>query len=49
MTLDEIVGGAPYGTTTTAGGDGGQPSAIELEGARRQGELLARTTAKLAG
>ena len=46
MTLDEIVGGAPYGATTIAGGDGArQPSAIELEGARRQGELLAKTAA----
>lgn len=50
MTLDEIVGGAPYGATTIAGGDGSrQPSAIELEGARRQGELVARTAIKLHG
>jgi NAD(P)H dehydrogenase (quinone) len=48
MTLDEIVGGAPYGATTIAGGDGSrQPSAIELAGARHQGELLAKTAAKL--
>jgi NAD(P)H dehydrogenase (quinone) len=48
MTLDEIVGGAPYGATTIAGGDGSrQPSAIELEGARHQGEIVARTAAKL--
>ena len=48
MTLEEIVGGAPYGATTIAGGDGArQPSAIELEGARHQGELLAKTAAKL--
>jgi NAD(P)H dehydrogenase (quinone) len=47
MTLDEIVGGAPYGATTIAGGDGSrQPSAIELAGARHQGELLAKTAAK---
>ncbi|MEY2170638.1 MULTISPECIES: NAD(P)H:quinone oxidoreductase [unclassified Rhodanobacter] len=50
MTLDEIVGGAPYGATTVAGGDGSrQPTAIELSGARHQGELVARTAAKLAG
>jgi NAD(P)H dehydrogenase (quinone) len=49
MTLEEIVGGAPYGATTIAGGDGArQPSAIELEGARHQGEIVARTAAKLA-
>src|SRR4051812_46438201 len=48
MTLDEIVGGAPYGATTVAGGDGSrQPSAIELAGARHQGELIARTAIKL--
>lgn len=50
MTLDEIVGGSPYGASTIAGGDGSrQPSAIELAGARHQGELIARTAAKLAG
>ncbi|WGS45432.1 NAD(P)H:quinone oxidoreductase [Burkholderia sp. JSH-S8] len=48
MTLDEIVGGAPYGATTIAGGQGQrQPSAIELAGARHQGELIARTANKL--
>lgn len=50
MTLNEIVGGAPYGATTVAGGDGSrQPSAIELAGARHQGELIARAAAKLHG
>jgi NAD(P)H dehydrogenase (quinone) len=50
MTLDEIVGGAPYGATTIAGGQGQrQPSAIELAGARHQGELIARTANKLFG
>lgn len=50
MTLEEIVGGAPYGATTVAGGDGSrQPSAIELAGARHQGELIARTAIKLHG
>ncbi|HEX8667008.1 MAG TPA: NAD(P)H:quinone oxidoreductase [Allosphingosinicella sp.] len=48
MSVDEIVGGAPYGATTVVGGDGArQPSAIEIEGARHQGELVARTAAKL--
>jgi len=50
MTLDEIVGGSPYGATTIAGGQGQrQPSAIELEGARHQGKLIAETAGKLAG
>ncbi|WP_040263832.1 NAD(P)H:quinone oxidoreductase [Pseudomonas massiliensis] len=48
MTMDEIVGGAPYGATTIASGDGSrQPSEIELAGARHQGELVAKTAAKL--
>lgn len=48
MTLDEIVGGSPYGATTIAGGQGQrQPSAIELEGARHQGKLVAQTANKL--
>lgn len=50
MSVSEIVGGAPYGATTIAGGDGSrQPSEIELAGARFQGELVARTAAKLFG
>ncbi|WP_426166357.1 NAD(P)H:quinone oxidoreductase [Sandarakinorhabdus sp. DWP1-3-1] len=50
MTLEEIVGGAPYGATTIAGGKGErQPSTIELDGARHQGELVAKTAAKLFG
>jgi NAD(P)H dehydrogenase (quinone) len=48
MTLDEIVGGSPYGATTIAGSQGQrQPSAIELEGARFQGRLIAETANKL--
>jgi NAD(P)H dehydrogenase (quinone) len=48
MTLDEIVGGSPYGATTVAGSSGQrQPSAIELEGARHQGMLIAKTANKL--
>jgi NAD(P)H dehydrogenase (quinone) len=49
MTLDEIVGGSPYGATTIAGGTGQRlPSAIELAGAQFQGRLIAQTAAKLA-
>ncbi|WP_341317530.1 NAD(P)H:quinone oxidoreductase [Paraburkholderia sp. IMGN_8] len=48
MTLDEITGGAPYGATTVAGGQGQrQPSENELAGARHQGELIAKTANKL--
>ncbi len=50
MTLDEVVGGAPYGATTIAGGQGQrQPSATELDGARLQGRLVAETANKLFG
>lgn len=50
MTLDEVVGGSPYGATTIAGGDGSrQPSVIELAGARHQGELVANTAIALHG
>ncbi|WP_341988764.1 NAD(P)H:quinone oxidoreductase [Azorhizobium sp. AG788] len=50
MNMSEIVGGAPYGATTLAGGDGSrQPSEIDLAGARHQGELVAKTAAKLFG
>lgn len=48
MMLDEVVGGSPYGVTTTAGGQR-QPSEIELAGARHQGELIAKTAHKLFG
>lgn len=49
-TMDEIVGGSPYGATTIAGGQGQrQPSAIELDGARHQGRLIAETANKLFG
>ena len=50
MTLDEIVGGSPYGATTIAGEQGQrQVSAIELAGARHQGELIGKTANKLFG
>lgn len=48
MTLEEIVGGAPYGATTISGGDGSrQPSALDLAGARYQGQLVAATAQKI--
>ena len=50
MRLDEVVGGAPYGATTIAGGDGSrQPSETELDAARFQGKLVAELAAKVAG
>lgn len=49
MSVDEIVGGSPYGATTIAGGDGSrQPTQIDLDGARHQGALVAAAAAKLA-
>jgi NAD(P)H dehydrogenase (quinone) len=50
MTLAEITGGAPYGATTIAGGDGSrQPTANELTGARYQGRKVAEVANKLHG
>jgi NAD(P)H dehydrogenase (quinone) len=50
MTLDEIVGGSPYGATTIAGGRGQRhPSALDLAGAQHQGMLVAQTASKLFG
>jgi NAD(P)H dehydrogenase (quinone) len=50
MRLDEVTGGAPYGATTIAGGDGArQPTASELDGARYQGRKIAETANKLHG
>ncbi|HEX3575474.1 MAG TPA: NAD(P)H:quinone oxidoreductase [Rhodopila sp.] len=50
MTLEEIVGGAPYGATTIAAGDGSrQPSQKELDGARYQGRRVAEVAGKLFG
>ncbi len=50
MKLDEVVGGSPYGATTITGADGSrQPSETELAGARFQGDLVAKTAAKLFG
>lgn len=50
MNMDEIVGGSPYGATTLTKGDGSRmPSQIELDGARFQGEFIAKTAQKLHG
>jgi NAD(P)H dehydrogenase (quinone) len=50
MSVEEIVGGSPYGATTIAGGQGQrQPSQNELDAARFQGRLVAETAAKLTG
>lgn len=50
MTLDEITGGAPYGATTIAGGDGSRRATEnELQGARYQGRKIAETAIKLWG
>lgn len=50
MRLDEVTGGAPYGASTIAGGDGSRkPSANELDGARFQGKHAAEVANKLFG
>ena len=50
MGHDKVRGGAPYGATTIAGGDGSrQPDADELEGARYLGRRVAETATKLFG
>lgn len=46
---DKVRGGAPYGATTIAGGDGSrQPDEDELAGARYLGARVARTASKLS-
>lgn len=48
MTLEEIVGGAPYGATMIADGKGErQPSKLDLDGAWHQGELIATIAVQL--
>ena len=50
MGHDKVRGGAPYGATTIAGGDGSrQPDADELAGAHYLGKRDAVTAAKLFG
>ncbi|EQB33930.1 MULTISPECIES: NAD(P)H:quinone oxidoreductase [Sphingomonadaceae] len=49
MGHDKVRGGAPYGATTIAGGDGSrQPDEEELAGARYLGARVARTAEKLS-
>ena len=49
MGVTEVMGNSPYGASTIAGGDGSrQPSQVELDGARFQGEHIAKLAAKLA-
>jgi len=48
--VEEIVGGSPYGASTIAGGDGSRrPTAIDLDGARFLGKHVGQITAKLCG
>ncbi len=48
MGVEEVKGGSPYGASTSADGDGSrQPSSIELEAAKYQGDRVARIAAKL--
>ncbi len=50
MGHDVVRGGAPYGATTIAGGDGSrQPDDNDLDGARYLGRRVATTAAKLFG
>lgn len=49
LVVDTVTGGSPYGASTIAAGDGSrQPSEIELDGARFQGEHIAKLAKKLA-
>lgn len=50
MGVEEVAGGAPYGATTIAAGDGSrQPSERDLNGARYQGRRIAEVANKLKG
>lgn len=50
MDNSQIVGGAPYGATTIANGDGSRtPTDVELDGARYQGRRVAEVAAKIFG
>lgn len=49
MQTEEVAGCSPYGASTVAGAEGERaPTAIELAGARFQGERVARLAARLA-
>ncbi|WP_439549299.1 NAD(P)H:quinone oxidoreductase [Falsiroseomonas sp.] len=46
MGVGEVKGGSPYGASTITDGDGSrQPSAVELDGARFQGNYVAKVAA----
>ena len=46
--MDDITGGSPYGASTITGGNGKRmPSSNELDGARYQGEHVAKIVKKL--
>jgi len=48
--VEEIVGGSPYGASTIAGGDGSRrPTKIDLDGARFLGRHVGQITQKLRG
>ena len=50
MGVDAVKGGSPYGASTITDGDGSrQPSEVELQAARFQGEHVAKIAAKIAG
>ena len=49
LSLEEVAGGTPYGASTIAAGDGSrQPSETDLDGARFQGEHIAKLAKKLS-
>ncbi|MFV3077672.1 NAD(P)H:quinone oxidoreductase [Niveispirillum fermenti] len=49
MRIDEVTGGSPYGASTVSGMKGERlPSENELEGARHQGETVARLAGRLS-
>ena len=48
--VEEIIGGSPYGASTVVGGDGSRrPTQIDLDGARFLGEHVSKIAAKLRG
>ncbi len=47
--VEAVKGGSPYGASTITDGDGSrQPSEVELDGARYQGDYVAKLAAKLS-
>lgn len=47
--VEEIIGGSPYGASTVAGDGSRRPTKIDLDGARFLGEHVGKITAKLRG